>query len=147
MNIQKSLVLSLAFLSALTIPALAHQNVKNPAVIERMDTMKAIGTAMKTLAGMAKGKIAFDAEKADLARAAIITHGLEVADKFKAPETDPATEALPAIWENWEDFVQKNEDMVNAARKVGTIAEQANLGATLGQIGGTCKACHRDYRK
>lgn len=128
-------------------PLAAHDDVKNPVVLERMKTMEAIGAGMKTLVGMAKGEIAFDAAKADAAVAAIAEHGAMAPAKFEANETDPATEALPAIWENWDDFVKKNEDMVMAAKSVGAIADQGALGAALGQIGGTCKACHRDYRK
>lgn len=128
-------------------PLAAHEGVKNPVVMERMEGMKAIGAGMKTLAGMAKGEIAFDAAKADAAVAAIAENGAMVPAKFEANETDPATEALPAIWDNWDDFVSKNKDMVMAAKAVGAIPDQAALGAALGKIGGTCKACHRDYRK
>lgn len=127
--------------------AAQDQKATNPVVIERMKTMEAIGAGMKTLVGMAKGEIAFDADAANAAVAAIAEHGEQVPAKFEANETDPASEALPGIWENWDDYVQKNQDMIVAAKAVGTIEEQGALGAALGQIGGTCKACHRDYRK
>lgn len=127
--------------------AAKDQEATNPVVIERMKTMEAIGAGMKTLVGMAKGEITFDAAGANAAVAAIAENGAQVPAKFEANETDPASEALPGIWENWDDYVQKNEDMIVAAKAVGTIEDQGALGAALGQIGGTCKACHRDYRK
>lgn len=125
----------------------AHADATNPAVIKRMDAMKAIGGSMKTLSGMAKGEMDFDAAKANTAVAAIVEKGMMVPALFEANEADPATEALPAIWEKWDDFVKSADNMVMAAKAVGEITEQGAIGAALGQIGGTCKACHDDYRK
>ncbi|WP_371169517.1 c-type cytochrome [Aliiroseovarius sp. 2305UL8-7] len=147
MKLLRPTLLALAVSIPMATAIQAHQDATNPVVIERMKTMEAIGGAMKTLAGMAKGEMAFDAAKADAAVATIAENGMMVPEKFMANETDPATEALPAIWENWDDFVKKSEDMVMAAKSVGPITDEASLGAALGQIGGTCKACHRDYRK
>ncbi|WP_424938901.1 c-type cytochrome [Aliiroseovarius sp. S253] len=142
-------ILALASLISITMAGslAAHADATNPVVIKRMEAMKAIGGSMKTLSGMAKGEMAFDAAKANAAVAIIAEKGLPVPALFEANETDPATEALPAIWENWDDFVKKSEDMVMAAKGVAEITEQGALGAVLGQIGGTCKACHDDYRK
>lgn len=125
----------------------AHADATNPAVIKRMEAMKAIGGSMKTLSGMAKGEMAFDAAKANAAVATIAEQGMMVPALFEANETDPETEALPAIWENWDDFAKKSDDMVMAAKGVAEISDQGAIGAALGQIGGTCKACHDDYRK
>ena len=147
MNFVKTTLLSMAISAPLATPLLAHEDVKNPVVIERMKTMKAIGGGMKALADMAKGEAPFDAAIADASVATISEKGGLVPAKFEANETDPATEALPAIWENFDDFVTKSEDMVVVASSVGPIGDEAALGAALVQIGSTCKACHRDYRK
>lgn len=139
----------LTSLACLALPGtlVAHENAKNPAVIKRMDAMEAIGGAMKVLAGMAKGEMAFDAEKTQAAFAVIADKGALVPGFFEAEETDPVTEALPAIWKNWDDFVQKSDAMVSAARSVGTVTDQSALGGALGRVGATCKGCHKDYRK
>lgn len=142
-------ILTLASVASiiLTGSLAAHTDATNPAVIKRMEAMEAIGGSMKTLSGMAKGEMAFDAAKANAAVATIAEKGMTVPALFEANEADPATEALPAIWENWDDFVKKSDDMVMAARGVTAIGDQGAIGAALGQIGGTCKACHDDYRK
>ncbi|NQY62048.1 MAG: cytochrome c, partial [Cognatishimia sp.] len=44
--------------------ALAHNGVKNPAVMARMQGMEQIGAASKVLGNMARGRVAFDAEAA-----------------------------------------------------------------------------------
>ncbi|WP_298561616.1 cytochrome c [uncultured Aliiroseovarius sp.] len=142
-------IFAFASLASLTIAGglAAQTEPTNPTVIKRSETMKAIGGSMKTLAGMAKGEMAFDADKANAAVATIVEKGMTVPAVFEANETDPATEALPAIWENWDDFAKKADDLVMAAKGVAEITEQGAIGAALGQIGGTCKACHDDYRK
>lgn len=147
MSVFKPAPFALPLSVLIAAPALAHSDVKNPVVMDRMMTMKAIQGSMKTLGDMAKGKIPFDAEKATAAAAAMAHDGKKVPEKFRANETDPKSEALPAIWDNFDDFVQKSEAMVAAAASVGTIGDESALGAALGKIGGTCKACHRDYRE
>ncbi|SMR81889.1 Cytochrome c556 [Aliiroseovarius halocynthiae] len=147
MKVIKPFAIAAIALSTSVAGAIAHADATNPAVIKRMEAMKAIGGSMKTLAGMAKGEMAFDAAKANAAVATISEQGMMVPALFEANETDPETEALPAIWENWDDFVKKSDDMVMAAKGVPEIADQGAIGAALGQIGGTCKACHDDYRK
>lgn len=147
MTFLKPALLALTISIPFSSPLFAHSDVKNPVVMERMKTMEAIRDGMKTLGDMAKGKVMFDADKATAAAATIAEHGELVPGKFEAEEMDPASEALPAIWDNFDDFVQKSEDMVQAAKSVGTIGDETALGAALGQIGGTCQACHRDYRQ
>ncbi|WP_424942469.1 c-type cytochrome [Aliiroseovarius crassostreae] len=146
MNRFTQVISATALVFAVT-PALAHDDVKNPAVKARMMTMETIGGGMKVLAGMAKGEMEFDSAKAEAAMATIASEGMKVPALFEANETDPKSEALPAIWENWDDFVKKSEDMVMAAKANATLPDQGTLGASLGKVGGTCKACHDEYRK
>ncbi|MCK0125966.1 cytochrome c [Gelidibacter sp. F2691] len=146
MKIVKQLSIAAVALTISVAGVAAHADATNPTVIKRMEAMKAIGGSMKTLSGMAKGEMEFDATKANAAVATIAEKGMTVPALFEANEADPATEALPAIWENWDDFVKKSENMVMAAKGVAEISDQGAIGAALGQIGGTCKACHDDYR-
>lgn len=147
MNFVKTCALAALALTTTATLVTAHSDATNPAVIKRMEVMKAIGASMKTLSGMAKGEMAFDAGKANAAVATIAEKGMTAPALFKANESDHATEALPAIWENWDDFVKKSDTMVMTAKGIDKISDQEALGAALGQIGGTCKACHDDYRK
>ena len=142
-----ALSLSATGLALSMAPALAHGGVENPAVMARMEVMKAIGGSMKTLAGMAKGEMAFDSAKAEAAMATIASEGMKAPARFEANETDPKSEALPVIWENWADFTAKSEAMVMAAKANAALPDLAALQGSLGKVGGTCKACHSDYRK
>lgn len=138
-------ILALAALAAtLAFGASAHADVENPAVKARMAAMKTIGGSMKTLGGMAKGAVAFDAAKAQAAVDAIAEQAELIPALFEANETDPKSEAAPAIWTNYDDFLKKT-DMLKTAASV-TLASQADLGPAMGGLGGSCKACHTDYR-
>ena len=99
-------------LSGATIHA---HSVENPAVRKRMDVMKEIKGAMGVLGSMAKGAIAFDAAAAGAAQNTLIEQSGMVATTFEANETDPKSEALPAIWENWDTFVEMADDLTFAA--------------------------------
>ena len=127
--------------------AFAHTGVKNPAVKARMDAMSAIGAEMKVLGQMAKGGMDFDASKAKGAAGEIARLSSEINALFEAEESDPKSEALPAIWQNFSDFSAKSDALQVAAELAsGNIATMDDLKAALGSIGATCGACHKAYR-
>ncbi|MEO1306935.1 MAG: cytochrome c, partial [Pseudomonadota bacterium] len=91
--------------------ALAHDGVKNAAVMARMHGMSEIAAQMKAIGDMAKGETTFDAAQARAAVASIAEHAGAVPGLFEAPETDPKSEALPVIWEKFGDFTGKALDL------------------------------------
>lgn len=123
----------------------AHEGVMNPAVMARMEAMKSANDAVRTLGGMARGRIAFDAAAAAAARTDLIAALEQTPALFEAPETDPMTEARPEIWQDWPRYLALSEASVTAARALST-ASLADVQAGLGRIGATCSACHEDYR-
>lgn len=125
--------------------ALAHEGVQNPAVMERMDLMKSIGTETKALGDMVQGKTAFDPARAAAAQAALTEAAARIPALFKTRETDPKSEALPAVWDDWSGFVAKAEAMEAAARGLQTGSAQA-LQDSFADLGQSCRACHEDYR-
>ena len=128
--------------------ALAHSGVSNPAVKARMHAMMQIADNTKILGAMAKGEAAFDADQARAAAAAIAAHAASVPTLFMAEEHDPKSEALPAIWQDFDTFGQRSEALaLAAAEAAGTIETEADLKPALARIGGTCKSCHQDFRK
>ncbi len=129
-------------LSGATIHA---HSVDNPAVQKRMDVMKEIKGAMGVLGSMAKGAIAFDAAAAGAAQNTLIKQSGMVATTFEANETDPKSEALPAIWENWDTFVEMADDLTFAAEGLDTTSLDGMRGG-LGNIGASCGACHKKFR-
>lgn len=127
--------------------AFAHGGVKNPAVMARMDAMAKIAENAKVLGQMAKGQKPFDARAARTAAAAIATHSGQVPDLFRTEETDPKSEALPEIWQEFDRFTQISDDLTEAAAAAEqTIRTKRDLRPALKAIGRTCKSCHRDYR-
>ncbi|MDA8585719.1 cytochrome c [Rhodobacteraceae bacterium] len=127
--------------------AMAHEGVQNPVVAQRMNTMTEIGAASKVLGDMAKGAVAFDAVAARLAAQSISAKAATIAEQFEAQESDPKTEALPAIWENFPDFAEKAAALEQAAFAADGISSLAEVRGALAEIGATCSACHKLYRE
>jgi cytochrome c556 len=126
--------------------AYAQEEPTDPNAIARAELMKMVGMNTGILGGMASGKEAFDAAKAEGAKAALI----EAAGKIEATfmdqgAADPVSEAKPEIWANWDDFLVKAKALGDAAGAVD-VASAETIGAGMGGIGGACKDCHTSYR-
>lgn len=125
--------------------AFAETEPTDPLVIAQKDLMKTFGGAAKTLGDFAGGKTAFDAAAAEAAKATLVAGSADIHVKFEKAGTDPASEAKPEIWTNWDDFVKKANDL-NAAATALDASTLEGVQAGMGAIGGTCKACHTAYR-
>lgn len=135
----------ITFAIAMSGATIHAHSVENPSVQKRMDVMKEIKGAMGVLGGMAKGAIAFDATAAGAAQNTLVEQSGMVAATFEANETDPKSEALPAIWENWDTFVEMADDLTFAAEGLDTTSLDGMRGG-LGNIGASCGACHKKFR-
>lgn len=128
--------------------SLAHQGVQNPLVLARMNGMSAIAENVKVLGAMAKGTTAFDQETARDAAEAIARHAAEMPGLFETPEEDPRSEALPAIWDEFEDFTAKSLELEAIALDLeDTISTADDLRPALQRLGANCKSCHSVYRE
>ncbi len=135
-------------LIALASAAYAHTGVKNPAVMARMESMKAIGDDMKILGEMAKGKVAFDQATARAAAAGIAKHAAETPTLFEAEEDDPKSEAKQEIWSNFDDFTKKSEALVQVAQDLSeSLTTEDDLRIAMKSLGDACQACHKPYRE
>ncbi|MEQ5869719.1 cytochrome c [Sagittula sp. NFXS13] len=140
---------SMIFITATSFASmttLAHSEVANPVVKARMAAMSDIGASMKTLGKMVKGETDFDAMAAQAAVDTVAARAEAAPELFEPKETDPESEALPAIWDNWDDFVTKAEALQTTAEGI-TITAAADLGPAMGQLGDACKACHSKYKE
>lgn len=120
--------------------------VTNPNVQDRIDLMKEIAAEMKALAPMAQGNAPFDAAAATAGMETIARKATWVPKAFKARELDPASEASLTIWDNYPEFVEKAEAMGAAARDGAAAATPADLGAAIGRLAETCRACHESFK-
>lgn len=150
-------VKAIAVAVALSLPTLAvaqsAEEAAESAIEARHGFMTMLGINMGQLAGMAKGEIAYDEALASRAAANIVALTQYDAPTLFIEGTSSAdtddSEALPAIWENPDDFRAKFAAMSEAAAGSPDAVKggQGNLGPVLQKLGGTCKACHDDYRK
>lgn len=59
------------------------------------------------------------------------------------------TESKDGIWENWEDFSSRMDKFTADTRAFADAAKsgnQAQIGATVGEVFKNCKSCHDKYR-
>ncbi|MBX2836579.1 MAG: cytochrome c [Gammaproteobacteria bacterium] len=123
-------------------------------VKQRMDGMKAMGETSKIVSDMYKGKKQFDRAAVVEAVEAFILHGEEMANLF--PDTDESrtgskTEALPLIWERWDDFSDYIEDFNKQTQnlKMTLSVEHTHdeLKKAFSKTIKTCSDCHRRFRQ
>ena len=106
---------------------------------------------MAPLGGMAKGAIPYDTQMMQ-------TNGMrmeQLADmlsdylKVDTRKFDVDTEAKDTLWDNYSDVESKIGDLKAAAanlQSVATSGDEAAYRKAIGQLGGTCKSCHDDYK-
>jgi cytochrome c556 len=118
----------------------------------RQGLMNYMALNIGVLGGMAKGEVAYDAKAAQTAadNIAAISNLDEsmIWPKGSDNGANPATHALPAIWEDGSKIGEKL-----AALHDGAVAMQAAAGkdldslkAAMGGLGGACGDCHKTYR-
>lgn len=123
------------------------------AVEMRHGLMLQMATDLSKVGAMAKEQAPYDAAVASKAAANITAIASVLSmDQFPAgSEYQKATDsfALPAIWENQDDFLKKIADLNTAAAAFQTAAgtDLASLQSGMEGIGGACAACHKAYRQ
>jgi cytochrome c556 len=126
--------------------AYAEEERTDPNAIARAELMETVGKNTGILGGMASGKEAYDAAAAEAAKAALVEAFGAVEATFKEQGgADPADEAKPEIWANWDDFLKKAGAAGTAAAAID-VASAESIGAGMGALGGACKDCHTSYR-
>ena len=126
--------------------AYAKGDRTDPNAKARSDLMRDIGKNIGVLGDMAGGKAAYDAAAAEAAKAALIADAAAIEVAFKDQgAADPASEAKPEIWTNWEEFLADAKKLGDAATAMD-VASVETIGAGMGALGGTCKDCHTEFR-
>ncbi len=118
----------------------------------RKSLLQLVRSNMGPLGAMAKGNIPYDAGVMNVNAMRIEQLGLMMEDYFVKDTSsfDVSTKAKSEIWANFEDFSSKATDMVNAATALQEVALEEDEGSyrsAIGKLGGTCKACHDDYKE
>ena len=118
---------------------------ENSGYVERSKLMQNIRLEFSVLARMSREKIEFDESLATSARLNLLKFAVSTPDIFEDDDLPINSEALPAIWENWDDFVSKSEDLEFALEGVDT-STLIDLRGSLGNVGAACGSCHQKYR-
>jgi len=126
--------------------AYAKGDRTDPNAKARSDLMRTIGKNTGVLGDMAGGKAAFDATGAEAAKAELVTASAGIGEAFKVQgAADPASEAKPEIWTNWEEFLEDAGKMNAAATAIDATSVEG-VQAGMGALGGACKDCHTEFR-
>ena len=149
----KGLLIHLTFAATVMAAApwaFAHSGAEG-VVKERMDAMKGMAESMKIMGAMFKGETAFDpavmAEKAGF----LAEHAAMIPAMTPEGSNDHPSEALPVIWEAWDDYLtdaralgEESAMLIELAKKG---ADQAAMRAQYVKLGKTCGTCHDRFRK
>ncbi|MBX3621534.1 MAG: cytochrome c [Rhizobacter sp.] len=148
----KRLFLAMAAVASLAtaLPAAAQFAKPEDAVKYRKAAFTVMATHFGRVAGMANGRIPFDAKAvASNAEIATMMSTLPYA-AFVEGSDKGDTKAKPEVWSERDKFnaaatkMQDEMAKLNAAAKTG---DQAAIKTAAGAVGQACKACHDHFRK
>ena len=134
------LLISLLFVSSGSILFAADSGY-----VARSKLMQNIRTEFSVLARMSQEKIEFGKSLAESARLNLLKLVASTPVIFEDDGLPINSEALPAIWQNWDDFVSKSEDLEFVLEGVDT-STLIDLRSSLGNVGAACGSCHQKYR-
>ncbi|SMX35152.1 c-type cytochrome [Actibacterium lipolyticum] len=132
----------------------SHENKANEAAIKaRKAHMQLYAFNLGVLGAMAKGEMEYNAEAAQGAAGNISALTKMNQGAFWPQDSDSLsaenTRALPDIWENFPDVMEKSNALVQAATAMDAAAgtDLASLQGAIGPLGQACGACHKKYRQ
>lgn len=138
-----------ALAMGLTLSNAAADNAAEDIAKYRHAVMESSAGHMSALALIAKGKV----DRGDFAQShaeAIASATTEFGSIFPEGSGGEGTHALPAIWENPDDF----QTAVDKAREAGAALSEAAAGgerkaimSAFAAMGKACKGCHENYRE
>ena len=125
----------------------AHKGAKG-VVMERMMSMKSMGDGMKVLSQMVTGKVAFDAAQVTSIAKSLKQHAAKIPEQFPKGSLQKPTEALPVIWQKWDDFKEQsgNLEMLAGELEIAAASGKPASLVVFAKIGKSCSACHQDFR-
>lgn len=143
-----------AVLSATVAPVFAHgEEGKEPRFAEsqyRHDQMERLGKGFGKIRKISKGEggspADFPAIAKDMADAAST---MKAAFEKDTRGIEGHTQAKDSIWENWEDYASRLDQMNSDAQAFAAAAasgDMSKMGPTMGALGKNCKSCHDKYK-
>jgi len=144
---RRSVVALFLLLALASSYALAHEGATG-VVKERMDLMKGQAKQMKLIGEMAKGKKKFDAAKAAAAAHDLGATTKKIPDLFPEGSNKHPSEALDAVWKEWDRFKGDAHDAEAAANALAAALEASDQDwkAAFQKMTDACKLCHESFR-
>ena len=148
----RTTALACAVGACLTCSVAFAQAEPDNAIKYRQTIYQTLGANLTAVVMNLKGEVAFPDAVAVHARALAESAPLVLPamEQNTAGEGSAATEALDKIWDDWDDFASKAEDMQAAATRLAEVAEGGDMqaiGAQTQAVAETCKSCHDAYRE
>jgi cytochrome c556 len=148
---KRLLLAALAAVGAMAaLPAAAQFQKPEDAIKYRQSAFTVMGNHVGRIGAMAAGRAPFDA-KAAAESANIVATLASLPGTAFGPGTDKGmpNRAKPEIWSDAAKFKAANDKMVAEVAKLDAAAKSGSLDAikaAMGAVGGSCKACHDDFR-
>ncbi len=150
---KKIFIIVLSLLLTIGFAFTAFSQMKPDVLVkQRQAAMTLQGKYFAPLAGMAQGKIPYDAKI--VARNAGYLHVLSMMpwDGFDPSTANEKSGALPAVYSDNAKFKKAAEDMQAAAARLVTVSkgrgkDEAIIKTAIGTVGKTCGACHDNFRQ
>ena len=140
----RRIVTAASALAFLAVPAAAD------VIDDRQAAMKERTEVLRILGPIAQGQQPFDADvvMAALERLNDVALGEEIVDYFPEGSDDGDTAALPAIWENTDDFVAiETTFATNVQAAIDAAPDDIDeFRAVFGPVAQQCGACHERFR-
>jgi cytochrome c556 len=138
----------------LTAPAFAAKDPNKDAIKARQGEMELRSFFAGPLFAMAKGKIPYDAENAQmladnlvrLMEIDISSSWVKGTDNKAYPED---TTALPEIWTTYPEIGNYGKKYATAVNDLASVAGKGEkaLKSKIGALGKSCKGCHDEFRE
>ena len=135
-------LLALGAVATMAQDAFAPPATSEEAVILRKALMREDGGLLRTLNGLSGAEAA-------AALNVVLTNYTHIPALFPEGSIVGDSDALPAIWENWDSFTAIVETGKAAASQAIAAAEAGDAAAyatSLRALGGTCGQCHQQFR-
>ncbi len=150
---KRLLLAGLAFALGAGVAQTALAQAKPETLVkQRQAAMTLQGKYFGPMAGMAQGKIPYNADTVAMNAAFLDALSRMPWDGFAPASKDATvkTAALPAVWSEPAKFKEAQENFQNSVQalvKVSRGGDEAAQKAAIGGVGKTCGGCHQNFRE
>jgi len=148
---KRLLLAGLAFALGAGVAQTAMAQAKPETLVkQRQSAMTLQGKYFGPMAGMAQGKVPYNADTVAMNAAFLDALSRMPWDGFAESTKDVKSAALPAVWSEGAKFKEAQENFQNAVQglvKVSRGGDEATQKAAIGAVGKTCGGCHQNFRE